>query len=91
MVARMRHRSQITFDARYSGDAVLRVLLCGPCNRRKRNYLTLAGLWRENKKKAVGWMKDESRVKLAREAARDKAQWARDRFHTPAGQELIEG
>ena len=33
-----------------------RILLCGPCNRRKRNYLTLSGLLRENKKKDVGWM-----------------------------------
>ncbi len=68
-----------------------RVLLCGPCNRRKRNYFTLAGLWRENKKKAIGWMKDESLAKLAREDARDKAEWVRDFFHSKECQEIIEG
>ncbi len=66
-----------------------RILLCGPCNRRKRNYFTLAGLWGENKKKAVGWMKDESRAKLAREDARKQAEWARDNFHTKECQALI--
>ncbi len=68
-----------------------RILLCGPCNRRKRNYFTLAGLWRENKKKAIGWMKDESRAKLAREDARAKAEWARDHFHTEECQALLGG
>ena len=68
-----------------------RILLCGPCNRRKRNYFTLVGLWNENKKKAIGWMKDESRAKLARADARAKAEWARDHFHTPECQALLEG
>ena len=66
-----------------------RVLLCGPCNRRKRNYLTLSGLHRENKKKAVGWMNDEGRAKLAWDSAREKAEWVRDHFASEACQVLI--
>ena len=68
-----------------------RILLCGPCNRRKRNYLTLAGLRRENRKKAVGWMKDETQATRAQAKARDRAEWVRDHFHTPECQDLIEG
>ena len=68
-----------------------RVLLCGPCNRRKRNYLTLAGLRRENKKKAVGWMKDESLAKLAQAHARSQAEWLRDNFDSEDCQRLIKG
>lgn len=68
-----------------------RILLCGPCNRRKRDNLTLRGLMRENKKKAVGWMKDEGMAKLAQEDARDKAEWVRDYFDTEECQEMIGG
>ena len=38
---------------RGTNDILNRILLCGPCNRRKRDNLTLRGLLRENKKKAV--------------------------------------
>ncbi|MCY3907778.1 MAG: DNA methyltransferase [Anaerolineaceae bacterium] len=68
-----------------------RILLCGPCNRRKRNYLTLAGLLRENKRKAVGWMQDESRALLAQDSARARAEWVRDHFDTPECQALVRG
>ncbi len=68
-----------------------RILLCGPCNRRKKDTFTLPGLVKENRKKAVGWMKDESRAKLAQAAARDKAEWTRDNFASPACQALIAG
>ena len=68
-----------------------RILLCGPCNRRKRNYLTLAGLRRENKKKAVGWMQDESRALLAQDSARARAEWVRDNFDSDECQKLIKG
>ncbi|MCY3715119.1 MAG: HNH endonuclease [Chloroflexi bacterium] len=68
-----------------------RILLCGPCNRRKRDNLTLRGLLRENKKKAVGWMKDESMAKMAQDLALDKAEWARDYFDTQECQDLIRG
>ena len=68
-----------------------RVLLCGPCNRRKRNYLTLSGLLRENKKKTVGWMQDESRALLAQDSARARAEWVRDNFDSDECQKLIKG
>ena len=67
-----------------------RILLCGPCNRRKRNYLTLAGLRRENKKRTIGWMKDETTAKRAQDKAREKAEWVRDYFSSPEVQSLIE-
>ena len=66
-----------------------RILLCRPCNGRKGQYLTLRGLLRENKK--ADWMKDEGLAQLAREAARDKAEWVRDYFDTPECQEMIRG
>ena len=68
-----------------------RILLCGPCNRRKRDNLTLRGLLRENKKRAVGWMQNEGRALLAQDSARDKAEWVRDDFDTPECQALIDG
>ena len=68
-----------------------RILLCGPCNRRKRDNLTLRGLLRENKKKAVGWMKDESMAKLVQEYVREKAEWVRDHFDSESCQALIAG
>ena len=68
-----------------------RILLCGPCNRRKRENLTLRGLLRENRKKAVGWMKDESMAKLVQDHAREKAEWVRDNFASAECQALIAG
>ena len=76
---------------RGTNDILNRILLCGPCNRRKRDNLTLSGLLRENKKKAVGWMQDEGRAKLAQDSARDKAEWVRDDFDSPECQALIDG
>ena len=76
---------------RGANDILNRILLCGPCNRRKRDNLTLRGLLRENKKKAVGWMNDEGRAKLAQDSARDKAEWVRDDFDSPECQALIDG
>ena len=68
-----------------------RILLCGPCNRRKRDNLTLRGLLRENKKKAVGWMKDESMAKLVQAYVRERAEWVRDHFDSEDCQALIAG
>ena len=68
-----------------------RVLLCGPCNRRKRNYLTLSGLVAQNRQKDVGWMKDAGLAKLAWDSARRKAEWVRDHFGSAACQALIVG
>ena len=64
-----------------------RILLCRPCNGRKAQYLTLKGLLRENKK--VGWMKDEGVARMAREHARERADWVRDNFDSAECQELI--
>ena len=68
-----------------------RVLLCGPCNRRKRNRLTLSGLVADNRKKSVGWMKDEARAAMARQAAREQADWVRDNFGSAECKALIGG
>lgn len=53
-------------------DAITnRVLLCGPCNRKKGPKFTLTGLYAANVKD--GWMQDEALAKLAAGRARDKA------------------
>jgi len=66
-----------------------RILLCRPCNGKKGQYLTLRGLLRENKQ--VNWMKDEGLAQLAREHARERADWVRDNFESEACQALIKG
>ncbi|MCY4146166.1 MAG: DNA methyltransferase [Chloroflexi bacterium] len=68
-----------------------RILLCGPCNRRKGDTLTMPGLLKENRKKAVGWMKDEGMAKLAQAAAREQAEWVRDNFGGAECKALIDG
>ena len=66
-----------------------RILLCRPCNRRKRDNLTLRGLLRANKK--AKWMKDENMAKMAQSYATDKAEWVRGCFDTDECQDLIAG
>ncbi len=66
-----------------------RILLCRPCNRRKRDNLTLRGLLRANKK--AKWMKDEDMAKMAQSYATDKAEWVRGCFDTEECQDLIAG
>ena len=66
-----------------------RILLCRPCNRRKRDNLTLRGLLRANKK--AKWMKDEDMAKMAQSYATDKAEWVRGCFDTEECQALIAG
>ena len=70
-------------------DITNRILLCRPCNGKKRSDLTLSGLVRANKKS--GWMKDETAAKLAQSYARDKAEWVRNHYDEPECQELISG
>ncbi len=70
-------------------DISNRVLLCRPCNGRKRDNFTLKGLRRENKK--AGWTKDAGLAKLAQDKARDTAEWVRDYFHTDECRALIKG
>ena len=57
-----------------------RILLCRPCNGRKRDNLTMRGLMNENKR--VGWMRDEGWATIARDRAADRAEWVRDNFGT---------
>ncbi len=40
-----------------------RILLCRPCNFKKKHMLTVSGLWVENQRD--GWMLDESKARLA--------------------------
>ena len=70
-------------------DIANRILLCRPCNGKKRSDLTLSGLVRANKKS--GWMQDETAAKLAQSYARDKAEWVRNHYDDPECQELISG
>ena len=70
-------------------DITNRILLCRPCNGKKRSDLTLSGLVRANKKS--GWMQDETAAKLAQSYARDKAEWVRNHYDEPECQELISG
>ena len=66
-----------------------RILLCRPCNGRKRDNLTLSGLMRENRR--VDWMKDQDLAQIAQSRATDKAEWVRDNYETEECQALIEG
>ena len=49
-----------------------RILLCGPCNRRKSASLTIIGLQQENKRE--GWMQDQQRANSALVRANKRAQ-----------------
>ena len=68
-----------------------RILLCRPCNGRKRNYLTLAGLLMENKRPAVRWMRNETLAQLARDSAEKRAEWVRDNFGNGEYQAFMAG
>ena len=49
-----------------------RVLLCGPCNRRKGASLTMFSLWSQNEEK--GWMQDRAIAEYALKAAQAAAE-----------------
>ena len=66
-----------------------RILLCRPCNGKKAQYLTLSGLLRENKR--TGWLKDEGLAQMAREHAREQADWLRENLESADCQSLIMG
>ena len=68
-----------------------RILLCRPCNGRKRNHLTLAGLLMENKKPAVKWMRNDTLAQLARDSAEKRANWVRDNFGNGEYQAFMAG
>lgn len=58
-----------------------RILLCRPCNGRKSNQLTMAGLRRQNQQ--VGWLKDRSRAEQIQQRALLRATQIRDSWGTP--------
>ena len=51
-----------------ANDIKNRILLCGPCNRRKSDGYTLIGLTRANNRE--GWTHNRNQAKLARDSAR---------------------
>ena len=68
-----------------------RILLCRPCNGRKRNHLTLAGLLMENKRPTVKWMRNDTLAQLARDSAEKRANWVRDNFGNGEYQAFMAG
>ena len=66
-----------------------RILLCRPCNGRKRDSLTLRGLIRANKR--ANWMRDEMWAMNARDRAALRAEWVRDNFGTLECESLMRG
>ena len=55
-----------------ANDITNRILLCGPCNRRKSDGYTLIGLTRANNRE--GWMRDRAKARLAQDSARIRAE-----------------
>ena len=64
-----------------------RVLICRPCNGRKRADLTMRGLMRENKR--AGWMQNEPLAKSMLDKARVQATLVRDNYYSQNVQNLI--
>ncbi len=64
-----------------------RVLICGPCNGRKKEDFTFPKLHRENRR--VGWMRDEPKAKAALAAARRVSARVRDAWASPDVQALV--
>ena len=64
-----------------------RVLICGPCNGRKKEDFTFPKLHRENRR--VGWMRDEPKAKAALAAARRVSARVRDAWNSPDVQALV--
>lgn len=60
-------------------DITNRILLCRPCNGRKRARLTLHGLVDENRKS--GWMRDGEKAVFVQRKATDKAEQIRIELH----------
>ena len=64
-----------------------RILVCGPCNGRKKQDMTFPKLHRENKR--VGWMRDEPKAKAAMADARRVTARVRDAWASPDVQALL--
>ncbi len=65
-----------------------RVMLCRPCNGRKRHNLTLSGLRTENKKN--GWMKDEVKAASMAATVSEQTRRVRDAWGSADVQALIQ-
>ena len=65
-----------------------RVMLCRPCNGRKRHNLTLSGLRTENKKN--GWMKDEAKAASMAATVSERTRRVRDAWGSADVQALIQ-
>ena len=71
----------ITPKAENGPDHLLnRILLCRPCNGRKSNQLTMAGLRRQNRQ--AGWMKDRDLADQIQDKALLGASLVRDNWAT---------
>ncbi len=64
-----------------------RILLCGPCNGKKKADRTLSGLHRENKRD--GWMLDEPKAQSAMAAVRRASARVRDAWNSPDVQDMV--
>lgn len=73
---------------RGTNDIQNRILLCRPCNGKKRDNLTLRGLVRANGKS--GWMRDADLTKQARTTAERVASWIRDEFDSDDCSDLLQ-
>ncbi len=73
---------------RGTNDIQNRILLCRPCNGKKRDNLTLRGLVRANGKS--GWMRDADLTKQARTTAERVASWIRDEFDSDDCRDLLQ-
>ncbi len=64
-----------------------RILLCGPCNGKKKDRFTLSGLQRENNRDR--WMLDEPKAKAAMATVRRASARVRDAWNSPDVQEMV--
>ena len=72
----------ITPKAEGGPDHLLnRILLCRPCNGRKSNQLTMAGLRRQNRQ--AGWEKDQNLAEQIQQRALLRATQVRDNWGSP--------
>ena len=65
-----------------------RILLRGPCNKRKRGALTLTGLIGKNIEK--GWMGNKDLAAAARKNAKTRAKWVKFNFDTDECKALMQ-
>ena len=77
-----------TKSDRGTNDITNRILLCRPCNGKKRDNLTLRGLVRDNRKS--GWARNTDLANQARNTADKIAVWVSDSFDSNECQNLLQ-